>query len=275
MAISNTTNNQALTPAAMEAEVIKTEEASPPSTLSLLMLQMKEKLKNVPIWPMAVTMIGASLLGFAFMAGTPFSLPLLISGAIFLGLGMSWIMSSQIAKGLGIGSNQENDEDNTGQASATPAVNEEPSVSEGSDANERRASEAPSQTSQTDNQANQERENAHNRQSHRRSIEQHEENQSQENRRSRQTQINDAYRRNAERREEQREENEKQEDQRRNNNRGSSAYHLRFEKQKAKLKAFEEKPKARKEDELPRSARDNLAFDSDYDEDDFEDFCFS
>ncbi len=74
-----------------------------PSPLSLALMLMKEKLKNIPIWPMAITVIGSCLLGFAFMSGVPFSLPLLVSGAIVMGLGIAWLLSSQIAKSLGIG----------------------------------------------------------------------------------------------------------------------------------------------------------------------------
>jgi hypothetical protein len=236
MAISNTTDNLPSAPPSLANELIEAGELSPPSTLSLLVLQMKEKLKNVPIWPMAVTMVGASLLGFAFMAGTPFSLPLLISGAIFLGLGMAWLMSSQIAKGLGIGMNQENDDDGIGQT--TSAQNEAEA------ANERRESEMPSQISEPNNQARQNR----------------------EERRSRQTQADEIRRRSAE----QREENQRQEDQRRGSNQAQLPY-LRFDNQAKKLKAYEERPKANREEDLPRAAQVNAAFDEEYDEDDLED----
>ncbi len=231
MTISNTPNNPPSFPASLAAEPIEVEGASPPSALSLLILQMKEKLKNVPLWPMVITMVGAGLLGVAFISGTPFSFPLLISGAIVLGLGVAWFMSSQIAKGLGIGSSQDNDENTPRQVSAISDPN--------AAASSRRTSQTPSQISQTDSQARQSREDRNSRQAH-----------------------TDRIRRLS---------LEQQEGQRRNNNQISSA-HLGSDRRAAKLKAFEDKPKAKNETELPKAGRFNLAFDDFYDEDDFEDF---
>lgn len=243
MTVSNTPNDLPSALASLPAELAGSEEASSPSALSLVLLQMKEKLKNIPKLPMAVTMVGAGLLGFAFISGVPFSFPLLVSGAIVLGLGVAWLMSSQIAKGLGIGSHQEDEDDSHWQASAPAVLNEERAVTE------RRVSETPSQPSQTDSQ---EREERH----------------------SRQAQADEVERRSANkaelRRESLKQNDQRQENKRRGDDKAQSA-RLRFGSHQAKLKAFETKPKAKKEEELPKAGRDNLAFD-DYYDDDLDDF---
>ncbi len=240
MTISNTPNNPLSAPVNLPADVVDAGEISPPSPLSLVMRQMKEKVKNLPILPMAVTMVGVGLLSFAFISGVPFSLPLLISGAIALGLGVAWLMSSQIAKGLGITNNQDNEGGETWQTSAPATQNEERSASE------RRASKASSQLSQTDTQDREEGG-------------------------SRKAQTEGALGQSVERGAELRQENQRKEEKGRGIDKTQSAY-LRFGSHQAKLKAFEEKPKAKNEEELPRAARDNLAFDDYYDNEGLDEF---